>query len=274
MTAPDLVPELLVTDITRSLAFWCDLCGFEVAYERPEEGFAYLTRGTAHVMLEQRGSGRNWVPARVESPFGRGVNFQIGVPDLDPILTALAGSDWPLFMEPESRWYRVSDTEEAGVRQFLVADPDGYLIRFQTSTGHRPVAGTTHDESVPVHTTVVVDAANCVGSVPDGWWRDRAGATRRLRDSLSSDALRHDLQLAATPALVLVVEGRARGVQSTPTVQVVHAPGIGDDMIVKVVEQRAAQGESIVVVTADRELRTRVAALGARTVGPRVVRPS
>ena len=100
MTAPDLVPELLVTDITRSLAFWCDLCGFEVAYDRPEEGFAYLTRGTAHVMLEQRGSGRNWAPARVESPFGRGVNFQIGVPDLDPVLTALAGSDWPLFMEP------------------------------------------------------------------------------------------------------------------------------------------------------------------------------
>lgn len=122
--------------------------------------------------------------------------------------------------------------------------------------------------------TVVVDAANCVGSVPDGWWRDRAAATRRLRDSLSSDALRHDLQLAATPALVLVVEGRARGVESTATVQVVDAPGIGDDMIVKVVEQRAAQGESIVVVTADRELRTRVAALGARTVGPRVVRPS
>lgn len=71
--------------------------------------------------------------------------------------------------------------------------------------------------------TVVVDAANCVGSVPDGWWRDRAAATRRLRDSLSSDALRHDLQLAATPALVLVVEGRARGVESTATVRAPRA---------------------------------------------------
>lgn len=126
----------------------------------------------------------------------------------------------------------------------------------------------------PVRTTVVVDAANCVGSVPDGWWRDRAGATRRLRDSLEPEALRHDLQLDATPALVLVVEGKARGVESTATVQVVDAPGIGDDTIVDVVDQLAAHGESTIVVTADRELRSRVAALGARIVGPRVVRPS
>ncbi|MGO2720444.1 hypothetical protein [Brachybacterium tyrofermentans] len=125
-----------------------------------------------------------------------------------------------------------------------------------------------------VAATVVVDAANCVGSVPDGWWSDRAGATRRLRDSLEPEALRGDLELDATPDLVLVVEGKARGVESTATVQVVDAPGIGDDTIVDVVERLAAQGGSIVVVTADRELRSRVAALGARTVGPRIVRPS
>ena len=273
MTAPDLVPELLVTDISRSLEFWCDLCGFEVAYDRPDEGFAYITRGTAHVMLEQRGIGRNWVAAPLEPPFGRGANFQIRVPELDPILTALAGSDWPLFMEPESRWYRVNDEDDAGVRQFLVADPDGYLIRFQSSTGHRPGDGNTHDESVPVRTTVVVDAANCVGSVPDGWWRDRAGATRRLRDSLEPESLRHALELGVAPSLMLVVEGRARGVESTETVQVVDSPGIGDDTIVDVVERLTVQGGSIIVVTADRELRSRVAALGARTVGPRIVRP-
>lgn len=121
-------------------------------------------------------------------------------------------------------------------------------------------------------TTVVVDAANCVGSVPDGWWRDRAGATRRLRDALDPEGLGRDLQLDATPALVLVVEGRARGVDSTATVQVVEAPGIGDDTIVGVVERLAELGESAVVVTADRELRSRVASRGARTVGPRVVR--
>lgn len=124
----------------------------------------------------------------------------------------------------------------------------------------------------PAHPTVVVDAANCVGSVPDGWWRDRAGATRRLRDSIAPDDLRRTIDLAGTPEVVLVVEGRARGVESTASVRVVEAPGSGDDAIVQVVEQLAAQGGDIVVVTADRELKTRVGRLGARTVGPRAVR--
>lgn len=120
--------------------------------------------------------------------------------------------------------------------------------------------------------TVVVDAANCVGSVPDGWWRDRAGATRRLRDAIDPEGLAVTLHLAETPSVVLVVEGRARGVESTTTVRVVDAPGSGDDEIVAVVAELATRGESAVVVTADRGLRARVACLGARTVGPRAVR--
>lgn len=122
--------------------------------------------------------------------------------------------------------------------------------------------------------TVVVDAANCVGSVPDGWWRDRLGATRRLRDSIWPDALRQALDLEAAPEVVLVVEGRARGVESTEVVRVVDSPGSGDDTIVEVVEDLAAEGCEIVVVTADRGLRSRVVEHGARTVGPRVVRPA
>ncbi len=125
-----------------------------------------------------------------------------------------------------------------------------------------------------VQVTVVVDAANCVGSVPDGWWRDRAGATRRLRDSISPDALRQALDLEASPEIVLVVEGRARGVEPTEVVRVVDAPGSGDDSIVEVVEDLTAEGRDVFVVTADRGLRSRVAEHGARTVGPRVVRPA
>lgn len=75
----------------------------------------------------------------LQRPIGCGVNFQIGVPDLDPILCALDDASWPLFMPPESKWYRVSDSKEAAVRQFLVTDPDGYLVRFQTSLGRRTV---------------------------------------------------------------------------------------------------------------------------------------
>lgn len=88
-------------------------------------------------MLEQRGAGRNWLTDELESPFGRGINFQVSVGRLDPILSALTTAAWPIFMQPETKWYRVGDDEEAGVRQFLVTDPDGYLLRFQCSVGRR-----------------------------------------------------------------------------------------------------------------------------------------
>lgn len=133
---PALVPELLVRDVATSMDFWCGLCGFDVRYHRLEEGFAYLVRQGAHVMLEQVGVGRNWVTAPLRAPLGRGVNLQITVVDLEPLLASLRRADWALFMEPEEAWYRV-DEGEAGVRQFLVSDPDGYLLRFQASLGRR-----------------------------------------------------------------------------------------------------------------------------------------
>ncbi|MFF3573035.1 bleomycin resistance protein [Nocardia jiangxiensis] len=138
-TEPALVPELLVTDTSRSIAFWCGLCEFEINYQRVEEGFAYLSRGTAHIMLEQRGFGRNWITAPLDRPFVRGINFQITVPDLAPILFSLRRANYPLFMSPETKWYRIGDDEQVRVQQFLVADPDGYLIRFQVQ--EQPGAG-------------------------------------------------------------------------------------------------------------------------------------
>ncbi|WP_309094910.1 NTP pyrophosphohydrolase [Streptomyces sp.] len=115
---------------------------------------------------------------------------------------------------------------------------------------------------------VVVDAANVVGSVPDGWWRDRRGAAERLRDRLAADGVPG---VPGPVEIVLVVEGAARGVESVPGVRVSSAPGSGDDHIVEVV---ASAGErSVLVVTADRELRDRVGTLGAEVAGPRTVRP-
>ncbi len=133
-----LVPELLVSDLAASLAFWCGLCGFAVAYARPEDDFAYLSREGAEVMLEQRGEGRQWVTGPLAAPFGRGINFQIAVSATAPILDALAAAGWPLHMAPEEKWYRRSE-DEVGVRQFLVQDPDGYLIRFSEGLGIRPL---------------------------------------------------------------------------------------------------------------------------------------
>ncbi|HET6606793.1 MAG TPA: VOC family protein [Rhodopila sp.] len=134
-----LVPELLVTDIDASLRFWCGLCGFTIAYERLHEGFDYLDRDGAQVMLEARGRNRNWITGALDVPYGRGINLQIAVADLDPILQSLAGVDWKLFMPPEEKWYRARD-KETGVRQFLVQDPDGYLLRFSQRIGERPAA--------------------------------------------------------------------------------------------------------------------------------------
>ena len=133
-----MVPELVVTDLEASLRFWCGLCGFSVAYARPAEGFAYLDRGGRQVMLEE-GLGGRWQVGEMERPFGRGVNFQIDVPEIGPIVEALVAAGWPSFCGPEERWYRAG-TRETGVWQVLVQDPDGYLVRFSQALGLRDYA--------------------------------------------------------------------------------------------------------------------------------------
>ncbi|MGW2290549.1 NTP pyrophosphohydrolase [Streptomyces phaeochromogenes] len=118
---------------------------------------------------------------------------------------------------------------------------------------------------------VIVDAANVVGSVPDGWWRDRRGAAERLRDLLVPHATDGLPGHPGPLELVLVVEGGARGIASVPGVRVDEAPGSGDDRIVEVTAEAADRPR--LVVTADRELRRRVTELGAEVTGPRTVRP-
>lgn len=134
---PALVPEFLVADLERSLAFWVGRCRFEIKYSRHEERFAYIALGTAHVMLEQAEVGRNWVTGPLDRPLGRGMNLQIAVDDSAALAADLLAAGVDLFMQPESKWYRVGDDMEVGVRQFLVQDPDGYLVRFQSSLGRR-----------------------------------------------------------------------------------------------------------------------------------------
>ena len=135
-----LVPELLVSDLDESLAFWCGMLGFRIAYDRPEERFAYLDLAGAQIMLEERSDRqRQWITAALMSPLGRGINFQVQVPDCEPAIERLAEAGWPLFSELEEVWYRVGKAE-SGVRQFLVQDPDGYLVRMMSPLGerHRP----------------------------------------------------------------------------------------------------------------------------------------
>jgi hypothetical protein len=115
---------------------------------------------------------------------------------------------------------------------------------------------------------VVVDGANVVGSVPDGWWRDRAAAAVRLRDALAPVIADGLADLPGPVEVALVVEGRARDIpQADNGVQVVRAAGSGDDAITDLVRRQAA-GRRIVVITADRGLRERVTAHGAEVRGP------
>lgn len=132
-----LVSELLVEDIDASLAFWCDVLGFEAAYRRPTEGFAYLEREGAQIMLCQR-SGK-WETGALDRPFGRGVMFQIYVSDLDAICSALSDAGWPLFAGPRAVWRQVGD-QEHGQREIFVQDPDGYLLMLATGIGRRPLS--------------------------------------------------------------------------------------------------------------------------------------
>ncbi|RZQ63191.1 hypothetical protein [Amycolatopsis suaedae] len=123
---------------------------------------------------------------------------------------------------------------------------------------------------------LLVDAANVVGSRPDGWWRDRAGAATRLRDRLAAlvaggvDGAAFGLPGRQMPVVRLVVEGAAGGVRSAGGVEVVTAEHDGDTTIVRLAEA-ARPDEHTVVVTADRELRSRVTAAGAAVVGPRTL---
>jgi catechol 2,3-dioxygenase-like lactoylglutathione lyase family enzyme len=137
---PKLVPELDVEDLDRSLAFYVGVVGFNVLYARPEERFAYLDLEGAHLMLEEAaGPGRRFRLAALEHPYGRGVNFQIEVADVDALHGRVQDAGIEIVIALEERWYR-RDALENGNRQFVVADPDGYLLRFYANLGQRPVA--------------------------------------------------------------------------------------------------------------------------------------
>jgi len=135
---PLLVPELICSDLQQSRAFYVDLLGFRVLYDRPEDRFAYLDRGGAELMLEQPFlQDRLWPRAPLEPPYGRGLNLQVRVEDVEKLHAAVVAAGLSTFLPLEERWYRRDDTK-IGVRQFVVQDPDGYLIRLQQCLDTRP----------------------------------------------------------------------------------------------------------------------------------------
>jgi catechol 2,3-dioxygenase-like lactoylglutathione lyase family enzyme len=134
-----LVCELLVDDLEISRNFWEGVLGFEVAYQRPEQGFVYLERPDGAQIMLCRRSGK-WETGHLERPYGRGVMFQVYVDGLQDISAALAWAGHPLFAGPREVWRRWGD-REGGKREIVVQDPDGYLVMLAEDLGERPVGG-------------------------------------------------------------------------------------------------------------------------------------
>ena len=115
-------------------------------------------------------------------------------------------------------------------------------------------------------TVLLVDAANVVGARPDGWWRDRAGATNRLLARLAAASLA-DVAFRDVEEVVVVVEGAARDVSAPDGVRLVRAPGSGDDALAAEAAALVAAGRPVLAVTADRGLRARLPE-GTQVTGP------
>ena len=134
-----LVPEMIVSDVQRSLAFYCQVLGFQVEYERPEHKFAFLSFQGSQLMLEEDDlQASPWRVGPLESPYGRGMNLSIRCADANALARAIEGAGIALRRPIEECWYRDNEREH-GELNFLVLDPDGYLLRFNQSLGVRAV---------------------------------------------------------------------------------------------------------------------------------------
>lgn len=121
-----LIPELSVTDITFSTKFYV-LLGFNVKYERKESKFVFLEYENNQIMIEEVNN--NWSVGKLSYPFGNGINLSMEVSDIDALYQKVKKLDIPIFRELKVSEYKVDD-EVYQDKEFLIQDPDGYLLRF------------------------------------------------------------------------------------------------------------------------------------------------
>ena len=138
MKQVSLTPELKCSDYRESLNFYTEVLGFAVLYKREEEGFAMLDRQGARLMIDSLELCQRFVKFEMEKPYGRGINLQILTTDVDGLYADVNKKGWPIYLGMEEKWYRTNDTE-VGNKQFLVQDPDGYVLRFFEDLGERKI---------------------------------------------------------------------------------------------------------------------------------------
>jgi lactoylglutathione lyase len=143
MPQNSLVPELLVSNLENSLRFYRDILGFKVEYERPENRFAYLSFYGSELMLDEYldrdGHSSSWAVEPLDYPKGRGINISIDCPSIVELTRHLKEADVALRKAVEECWYRDNDILH-GQLNFLVQDPDAYLLRFVEKLGVKPIS--------------------------------------------------------------------------------------------------------------------------------------
>ena len=134
-----IIPELKVSNFNSSLDFYTQLAKFKVVYSRLESNFAMLETNHSRLMIEGLTDQDRWRVGQMEKPFGRGMHLQIEVPDVHSLYQKFKQAAYPIFFDMEEKWYRIDHTE-IGHQQFLVQDPDGYLLRFFEKIGVRQLS--------------------------------------------------------------------------------------------------------------------------------------
>ena len=132
-----IIPELSVTNLENSLKFYKTI-GFKVEYDRPENKFAFISLNEIQFMLQELTKEDKWNLAPLVYPFGNGINFQIEVSNLDEIYNNLKNSNYKITFDIEENWYR-QDNKLLGNKEFLIQDPDGYLLRFSEDLGEKDI---------------------------------------------------------------------------------------------------------------------------------------
>lgn len=122
-----LIPELTVDDIERTKDFYINNLGFKIEYERPENKFVFLSFYDNQIMFEQQNG--HWSVGEMEHPYGRGINFEMTVPDAAELYKRILGLGIKPFRELMENSYR-EENNNIVQHEFLVQDPDGYLLRF------------------------------------------------------------------------------------------------------------------------------------------------
>lgn len=130
-----MIPELSVTNLDKSLTFY-KTAGFVVEYDRPENNFAFISLGEIQFMLQQVSADDKWSVAPLAYPFGNGINFQLEVNNLSEIYDNFKYSGYEISFDIEENWYR-QDGKLLGNKEFLIQDPDGYLLRFFQDLGEK-----------------------------------------------------------------------------------------------------------------------------------------